>query len=82
MSELPRMYRCKIEKDINNNKRVYSSLYGDVYDSIIKKGTAVTGGGAYLTTSATGGFSSGKYNAKEDAKKKSPLLKITDIKLQ
>ena len=40
MSELPRMYHNKIDKDLNNNERVFSTLdsnniYTDVKKSIL-----------------------------------------------
>ena len=37
MKELPKMYRNKIDKNITNNEKVFSTMFKDNYDQIITK---------------------------------------------
>lgn len=43
MKELPKMYRNKIEKDITNNERIFSTMFNDNYNiNSIQKNEART----------------------------------------
>lgn len=37
MKELPKMYHCKIEKDIRNNDKIFSTMYNHIKKNNIEK---------------------------------------------
>lgn len=37
MKELPKMYRNKIDKEISNNEKMFSTMYNNINENIIEK---------------------------------------------